>query len=1390
MNTLSHRLRICAGFVLAILTLGSLRAADPAYYVRQSTWQLSRLASEEALARQHLESGFAGYESDTRRGGAPAQFIQVNVAGAREMYLFVTGCPDIRWAVADWADATLIGKNGQAIPLSRLESSIKILQGRHEYDLTLRSGLYQKMKLAGRTFDQGLHVQAYSAVRVPLDGKYERFEATIGVDDWAGTNGTVRFSVLGARDAAYKRLWELLERDFPDGLSRRQMRWEQEDRIFTPAWLPGNLAPLAKLYAQASHRVPALAAPAAKFAAMVRDDAGLAITREWYYRSRELEAAGTRAKAFNFQALRLAIEDLGQTYGEKYPQSVAFLDRLNQLESALRAALNQVRPASLASFEKVSILEHDLDALRREALLANPLLDFDRLLLVKRKPLGDPRRSQWDDRGLGEYFGLPKQSSWHLSTIPRVDIWENEIAVLSPVRPEGKINTLYKPEGQRLLTDVDLHFDADKMLFSMPDANLRWQIHEIRADGSHYRQLTPGDQPEVHNYDSCYLPNGNIAFLSTAPLQGVPCNAGVVVGMMYLMDPNGNHIHQVAFEQDHDYCPSVLNDGRILYLRWDYTDTPHVWNRILMAMNPDGTSQMEYYGSGSYWPNAVFFARAIPGHPTKIAGIVTGHHEGRIGELVIFDPARGRQEVEGVVQRIPGYGQPVEPKIEDKLTEHSWPKFLHPAPLSEKYFIVACKPEPDSLFGIYLVDVFDNRILLREEENYALLEPIPFRKTPKPPIIPDKVLPDETNAVVFLQDVYEGPGLKGVPRGSVKQLRLFTYHFGYQRVAGIDHRVGADGPWEVKRVLGTVPVESDGSALFRIPAKYPISVQPLDAEGQALALMRSWMTAMPGEILSCIGCHERQGTSPPVRQSALALSRPPSDIEPWRGPPRGFSFAREVQPVLDKYCVSCHQGAALAGRQSRPDLRADQGAFVVYAPGSPVGQRITGVPKKELLGHYSGVFEPSYVELRKFVRVGGLESDLHLLLPKEFHANTSELIQMLKKGHHNVKLDKEAWDVLATWIDLNAPCHGTWAEVTRIPGQQQPERRQFLRRLYGGIDENAEAIPDLPRAPVVPVVPEPVPPMKTSAPQIAGWPLRTDQAQRRQKSLGRTRRVIDMGGGVKMEFVRVPAGTFVMGDPDGETDEQPLSAVEIKQPFWMGACEVLNEQYARFDPRHDSRFEDRSSWIFSEEYLGWPLNQPRQPVVRVSWNQAMAFCQWLSKRTGECITLHTEAQWEYACRAGTATPFWYGSIDADFSTCANLGDENLKRLAYDGWRPLSPDLVPRDSRFNDRALVTAEAGRYQPNPWGLFDMHGNAAEWTRSSYRPYPYRPELDQVRFTMTTLSGAEEKVVRGGSWRDRPKRSRSAFRLSYPAYQPVFNVGFRVIIEADNQKMETATR
>jgi formylglycine-generating enzyme required for sulfatase activity len=247
-----------------------------------------------------------------------------------------------------------------------------------------------------------------------------------------------------------------------------------------------------------------------------------------------------------------------------------------------------------------------------------------------------------------------------------------------------------------------------------------------------------------------------------------------------------------------------------------------------------------------------------------------------------------------------------------------------------------------------------------------------------------------------------------------------------------------------------------------------------------------------------------------------------------------------------------------------------------------------------------------------------------------------------------------------------------------------------------------------------------------------------------------------------------------MGDKDGQPDEFPLTTVTIEKPFWMGKFEITNEQYAQFDPSHDSRFEHKGSWIFSEGHLGWPLNHPKQPVVRVSRQDAVAFCNWLCEKTGQKVTLPTEAQWEWACRAGTDSPLCYGGLDTDFSAFANMADVTIRQLAYDTDGRYTMDLTPRDDRFDDRKLVTANVGTYKPNPWGLHDMHGNVWEWTRSAYTPYPYRPDDGR-----NDITGTGETTVRGGSWRDRPKRCRSAFRLSYPPWQKVYNVGFRIVIE-----------
>ncbi len=1004
------------------------------------------------------------------------------------------------------------------------------------------------------------------------------------------------------------------------------------------------------------------------------------------------------ADGVNFTAARMAVEDLRGTFGAAYPAGEDELAELRRAEAeaaALETAAAAGGPAAAAQLGKWR-------ALARRLLLANPLLGFDRLLVI--------RRSE-------KHLGLVQ--NWESNSSLPMSGFDNEFAVLFPL-DGGALEPLYRPERDVFAGDVDLHFNGDRLLFSMPGKNGRWQIHEMTLADRKAGELPLILEPDVDNYDACYLPDGDILFTSTAPFVGVPCVTGSShVSNLYRFYRKTGEIRRLTFEQDHDWCPTLLNNGRVLYLRWEYSDIPHFVSRILFQMNPDGTGQMEYYGSNSYWPNAMFYARPVPGHPTMFCAIVGGHHDvPRMGELVLFDPARGRTEADGVVQRIPGRGGKVEPKILDGLVGASWPKFLHPFPLSDKYFIVSAKPAPDSLWGVYLVDVFDNMTLLKELPGQALLEPVPLRATTPPPVIPDRTHPERDDALVYLADVYAGPGLAGVPRDTVRQLRLFTYHFSYHGMGGQINRVGLDGPWDIKRVLGTVPVEPDGSAYFRVPANTPVSVQPLDGEGRALQLMRSWMTAMPGESLSCVGCHEKVSGSPPAR-NAMAARRAPSDITPWHGPTRGFSFRREVQPVLDRHCTACHDGVdpALPDFRDLPDVHTTA-KDAPYNDGSQ--------------------FPPAYLALKRHVRNATMESDMHLLTPLDFHGSTTELVQLLRGGHHGVSLDAESWDRINTWIDLNTPAHGTWHEIVGMEkvAHQRDRRMAMMAKHAPCVTDDPEAVPAL--APLADV-PAATPGRVAADPMITA---ETIPAAPPSPSPDIRRRRVDLGNGAAMELIQVPGGEGT--------------------PLWMGASEVTNGQYALFDPAHDSRLEGGDFLQFCVEERGWPLNGPEQPVVRVSWERAMEFCAWLSGRTGMKFTLPDEAQWERACRAGTDTPMWYGPVNADFSTLENLADSSFKAVetiepwklpagAIHPWRPAVDGV-------NDGHRVSAPVASFQPNPWGFFDMHGNAAEWT-----------------LTPCGENGGD-RVVRGGAWGDRPHRAASGFRRQYPPWQRIYNVGFRV--------------
>lgn len=1301
------------------------------------TWIDATVKAKSELRSQLQKTGMP-ITSRWMKSKEKAEPFTVDLKGCDKLVLITSGGPDgSSYDHAVWANARLITADGSSVWLDQ----IPFEYGTAGWDKPRKNvnANGKPIKIADKSYEHGVFCHANGVLVYPVKGKYVRFEAEVGID--AGSQkGSTFFQALNVFP---KTTIDKLSEKFPKQIGRLNTQGEELSTLL--------ITPDASVEKRIVENVVKELKEGAYYKNLVQQiaseknvDAQIRKYLEVFDKIQDTYEIQSELEWLNLEAIRLAFDDLKKQPGydvAKYEPLYNELLRLNQ------KGFGGIYKDDAQAFENARKALQN----KQMILLGNPLLNGDKIVASRFKLGADARSAMAPDLGT-------QRNNWSNQESANRSGFDAEIVELSNLRGDIRMRQVYKPKNSSPISDLKMHWDGDRVMFTATMPDNRWNVHEVNMDGTGFKALVNNDEPDLEFYDGTYLPDGRIIANSNIGYQGVPCVSGSdPVGNMVLYDPKKKNMRRITFDQDANWNPVVMNNGRVMYTRWEYTDLMHYYSRFVMHMNPDGTEQKALYGSGSAFPNSTFDMQPLPGHSSAFIGTISGHHGvARSGRLLIFDPTKARKGAAGVLQEIPYRNRPVVELIKDQLVDGVWPQFIKPTPLNDKYYLVAAKLNPQDLWGIYLVDVFDNVTCLMKQEGEGFISPIIVRKSVTPPVIPDRVKLNEKEATVFIQDIYEGEGLRGVPRGTVKELRLHSYEYAYLKTVSDHNWHGIQSGWDLKRQLGTVPVEEDGSVIFKIPANTPISIQPIDKDGAAIQWMRSWLTGQPGEIVSCVGCHEDQNQIP-VPKRTMASKRAPHAIRTPEGGIRSFTFDLEVQPILDRACIACHDG------NKAFDLRAGE---------------------KDDRG-----YGPAYLNLHRYVHRQGPEADMAVLQPYEYHASTSELVRILKKGHANVKLTDKEWRKLYNWIDYNAPDKGYFNanQIKNFPykGYDQIERRTELTNKYAngmGVNWKKE-ISDYAaylkgQGSITPVMPEASKPVKEKTIKVKNWPFDATAIKGMLANETETRKEISLAPGIKITFVRIPAGEFPMGSWNGTADHRPVSKVKIGKAFWMGEVEITNAQYNVIFPDHDSRYVDQL-WK-DHVHFGYPANKPEQPVIRVSYTDAMAYCKKLSEKTGLNITLPTEAQWEWACRAGSASDFWYGNLNSDFGKLENLADQSTNKMAVIGVdpQPMSENspwykyytYLPKEASVNDGAMIQVDSKKYQANPFGLYSMHGNIAEWTRSDYIPYPY---------TEKVKTPSDTKVVRGGSYIERPKFSSSYERKAYYPHQRVFNVGFRVIIE-----------
>jgi hypothetical protein len=612
----------------------------------------------------------------------------------------------------------------------------------------------------------------------------------------------------------------------------------------------------------------------------------------------------------------------------------------------------------------------------------------------------------------------------------------------------GKVDHLLSSGEAR---HADVSFDGKRAVFPWrggSSGSSVYHLYEIDLETKQTRQLTSGNGEFNIDLDPAYLPNGDIVFVSTRFAQEIDCIAGRVTNLM-LCNKDGKYMRQIGFDQVPICYPRVLPTGEVTYCRWDYNDKVHTYGHAIFMMNPDGTAQREYCNNNSWWPTMILQQRPIP-NSTKIMAMIGGYHARQWGKIGIIDVNVGTQNGQGVTlvapvrlpknDNIDTWGNPnggpfawrsadaaAFPKAGAAPLDQ-WgqnpPMFAYPCPLDENAFIVSYRPASkesswNGRMGLYFMTVDGQREVLYIDAAGACMGAtlVTPRTVPK---IGSKVNYKDSMGTFQIMKINEGQSLTGIADGVIKRLRVAELYFrpgpagpgaGPHCGPGCINYGGAtyhtkiateNASWDAKWIVGEVPVESDGSVHFRAPARTPLFFQALNEKGQVVQTMRSWTTLQPGETFTCVGCHEsRMNPPPPFTYVPIAMKNGPVNIEPFFGPRRGFTFDKEIQPIFNNKCTSCHNGGANGGGL---DLRQ--------------GNAYDNLVKHGSCDAFS-----------KYVNWFTAEDSPLLQPPNRAGSCKSRLDSVLTKGHNKVVVTDEEMRKIRCWIDLGVPQWGTYKEA-------------------------------------------------------------------------------------------------------------------------------------------------------------------------------------------------------------------------------------------------------------------------------------------------------------------------------------------------------------------------